>query len=495
MINTNAINDNGASPRDRSKDERPSNPKPAIGELNAEALVGLTPNELWTIPSAQIVDLQLAGLKERFAQLITRIPVLRKLAAEQKIGRISGIDDAAPLLFRHSVYKSYPLSFLEKSDFQRLTRWLDGLTAFDLSGLDASKCESIDEWIDLLDHNTEIRVVHSSGTSGKLSFLPRSEGEWSGPYLRWHHHFFEGFTDEGEHVVEGIETLPIISPSYRFGALGQQRMIEHIIKYWHRGNGTPVITLHPNRMSADALSLGGRLQAAEARGELGQLQLSPKLLARRDEFLKHAKDVPLRMEAFLDAVVNVKGQRVILLGQFGQYYDFAVAGSGRGMNHMFSSDSLISLGGGNKNRALPDGWQKMLFTFLGRTVREAYGMSEIMAGSRKCLHGNYHIQPWVILYLVDQKSGQVLPRIGTHTGRLGVFDLLASTYWGGFLTGDQVTITFDDTTRCGCGRIGPYLHANLRRYSEQEGGDDKITCAGAPEAHDNAIQYLIDLAG
>lgn len=162
---------------------------------------------------------------------------------------------------------------------------------------------------------------------------------------------------------------------------------------------------------------------------------------------------------------------------------------------MFAADSLISMGGGNKNRVLAEGWQNVLFDFLGRSVRDAYGMSEIMAGTRKCIYGNYHIQPWVILYLVDHASGRVLPRTDTQTGRLGVFDLLPSTYWGGFLTGDEVTITFDERARCRCGRVGPYLHSQLRRYSEQEGGDDKITCAGAPQAHDNAVQYLIDLAG
>src|ERR1700677_664082 len=266
--------------------------KAAAAPLDAAQLVGLTPNELWSIPSADIQGLQLAGLRERFDQRVTRIPALGRLASEQKIGRISQLDDAAPLLFRHNVYKSYPLSFLEKSDFTRLTRWLDGLTAFDLSQLDPSKCESIDEGIQFLDLNTEIRVIHSSGTSGKLSFLPRSEGEFAQLHLKWQHHFFEGFGEEGEHVVEGIEGLPVITPSYRFGALGQQRMIEHIAKYWHRGHAVPVIALHPTRMSADALSLGGRLLADEAKGELGQLQLSPKLLARRDEFLAESKDRP-----------------------------------------------------------------------------------------------------------------------------------------------------------------------------------------------------------
>ena len=221
-------------------------------------------------------------------------------------------------------------------------------------------------------------------------------------------------------------------------------------------------------------------------------QLSPKLLARRDEFLKEAKGLPGRMEDFLDAIAKLKGERVILLGLAGQYYDLAVAGGKRGMDHMFAPDSLISMGGGNKNRALAEGWQQKLFDFLGRTIRDAYGMSEIMAGTRKCLHDHYHIQPWVILYLVDHATGRVLPRTGTQTGRLGVFDLLPSTYWGGFLTGDEITITYDEAAPS-VQALGPYLHSTLRRYSGQEGGNDKITSPGTERM--TTRQYLIDLAG
>ena len=46
-----------------------------------------------------------------------------------------------------------------------------------------------------------------------------------------------------------------------------------------------------------------------------------------------------------------------------------------------------------------------------------------------------------------------------------------------------------------CGRIGPYVHRGIRRYSEKEGGDYKITCAGAPDAHDKAIDFILQSIG
>jgi hypothetical protein len=122
-------------------------------------------------------------------------------------------------------------------------------------------------------------------------------------------------------------------------------------------------------------------------------------------------------------------------------------------------------------------------------------MTEVVAATRLCPGGHYHLPSWHVPFLLDPDSGKVLPRTGTGTGRYGAFDLNAQTYWGGFLTGDEVTLSWGDQNPCVCGRIGPYLHQGLRRYTEKEGGDDKITCAGAPEAHDKAIEFVIKQIG
>jgi hypothetical protein len=38
------------------------------------------------------------------------------------------------------------------------------------------------------------------------------------------------------------------------------------------------------------------------------------------------------------------------------------------------------------------------------------------------------------------------------------------------------------------------VYPTIRRYSEKEGGDDRVLCSGAPEAHDNALAFLAGLA-
>lgn len=132
------------------------------------ALVGACYDEAFRLTPQQILDIQLSGARRRFTDLRARIPVLDRLGSEQGIDDIQRIEDVAPLLFAHTVYKSYPMSYLERGQFDRLTRWLNGLTAEDISHVDASGIKLIDDWIDLLDAQTNLRVFHTSGTTGKL---------------------------------------------------------------------------------------------------------------------------------------------------------------------------------------------------------------------------------------------------------------------------------------------------------------------------------------
>jgi hypothetical protein len=106
----------------------------------------------------------------------------------------------------------------------------------------------------------------------------------------------------------------------------------------------------------------------------------------------------------------------------------------------------------------------------------------------KCSEGHYHVPPWVITYVLDPQSGKVRPAEGVQTGRAGFFDLVPQTHWGGFATGDAVTA---DWRPCPCGRTTVHLHPLIERFSEQDGGDDKITCAAADDAHAAAIDFLI----
>lgn len=459
-----------------------------------ERLWELNPTQAYSIAAEDLHHIQLAGLRKRFEELSRSIPMVSRLAHEQGVEAISQIDDMAPMLFKHSVYKSYPLSFIEKNRFDQLTNWLDKLTAYDLSGVDTSGIETIDDWIDRLDRDTPVRIRHSSGTSGKLSFLPGGGEEYRRLRETWRF-YFQGFGDEPDAPdaeADALEKARIIYPSYRSGAMAQHRRLDELICQVYGGDKNMVVALSRERMSADALSLGGRVAAAEARGELGQIALSPKLAARREEFqAARSRSAEDTERFFAELPGRYGGERVVLYGAAIQFFDFARKALERGIRNIFSPDSFVMMGGGGKGRDLPDNWREIICECFGvREVREGYGMTELVMATRSCPEGNYHLPPAVVPFLLDPQSGAVRPRNGEQSGRLGVFDLTPTAMWGGFLTGDAVTIRWGDASPCACGRKGAHILPSVRRYTEAEGGDDKITCAGAPEAHDKALSFI-----
>ena len=130
------------------------------------------------LPREHVEAMQLAAFQRRFADLRDRLPVLKAAAAEQGIDQIADLDAGSNLVFPDSIYKSYPVSLLEKNRFDQLTKWLGRLTTTDLSKADVSRCDGIDSWLRALEDATGIQVVNSSGTSGTMTFLPRTRNDY-----------------------------------------------------------------------------------------------------------------------------------------------------------------------------------------------------------------------------------------------------------------------------------------------------------------------------
>jgi hypothetical protein len=474
------------------KDSPPLNT--AALRAKPERVVELSTTQKFSFTRAELEELQLHALRMRFADLVNRVPLLSRFAEEQGIKEVNRIEDGALLLLPHTMYKSYPLSAIELNQFNRLTKWVSTLTALDVSKVDATDCSSIDDWIDRMDAQSEVRLRHSSGTTGKLSFIPGSEAE-SYTSVMGVNRYFQGFGDEPDANCQGFigGDKPVIGFGYRQGAMAFSRTLDAIQKFFYRNEPQWIITTNPGRFSADMLSLGGRLEAAQARGAAGRASLSPGLLARREIFLREQAAAPQRLEQFFDLIATqYRGRQVILQGVTPPVVDAAVAGLARGLEKLFAADSLMFLAGGAKGRNLPDDYPAIVERFTGvKFPRTGYGMSEAASGiTRMCPAGRYHIIPNLIPYLIHPQTGDVLPRVGKVKGRFGFFDIAAQTRWGGFLTGDEITLDFGDRQSCTCGRQGAFIDGDIRRYTEAEGGDDKITCAGAANVHDAALDFV-----
>ena len=137
----------------------------------------------------------------------------------------------------------------------------------------------------------------------------------------------------------------------------------------------------------------------------------------------------------------------------------------------------------------PDDWEDQVKEFFGvPKLGNLYGFSECIGNAPLCDAGFFHFMPYVIPIVVDGEM-RALPREGVQTGRMVLIDLLAESCWGGFASGDEVTIHWDED--CPCGWKSPRVGKTIRRLSEPEGGEDKITCAGSQQAYNEFMEYVM----
>jgi hypothetical protein len=436
---------------------------------------------------------QRAGLQLRFAQLRDAIPLLTKVAERQHVDTIEELDDVVPLLFDHTHYKSYPASLIDRRRFGDLTRWLSRLTTVDVSQLDADGCESIDEWLDLLDRETELRVTHSSGTAGSLSLIPWSKSEFDTLGQVFCAAYTQDFgVDEDCRQTPGMHVL---FPYFRRGGAMLVRLNDPIEDAVAKGPER-FHAAFPGRLSSDVMYLAGRLRAATARGQAHQLKVDEQLLARKEEFDRLLAEMPQRLEQFLGQMTEeLAGERVFTMSVWHTVYNFARSGLAKGTRQVFASNSVLALGGGAKGLVQPPGWEDDVLEFFGADrIRSGYGMTEITLAAPVCSHGHYHFAPWIVPFVLDPATSAPLPRTGAQTGRAAFFDLAVKTRWGGFITGDRITLHHDH--HCPCGQTTFYCERDIQRIADQlDDGEDKITCAATESAHEETLEFLSMIDG
>lgn len=453
---------------------------------NPTQFFGGSHRRMQTIAKAALATLQLDALRLRFEQLRDRVPMLQKLADRQAIHGIGEIDDVVPLLFEHTMYKSYPSVLLDQARFTDLNRWLSKLTTVDLTGVDVSGCRLIDEWLDTMDLESPLLVNHSSGTSGAMSFLPVSKRELDKHGQSVAATCLSAFSP---HADAPHPNLHVLHPHYRDGGSSHLRA-QIVIRKYVAQTEDRYHPAYPSRMSSDVLYLAGKIRAAQARGEMDRLVIPPSLLARQKEFEQAQAEMPRVLDAFFDrAIESLRGQPVFVGGTWNLVHGIAAKGLGRGMERVFGEGSIVFSGGGAKGMTPPATWKDDVCRFFGvDQVQMSYAMTEVKAQHLQCEHGHYHFTPWVIPFVLDAETSQPLPRRGTVRGRAAFFDLGAEARWGGFITGDEITVDWD--TECPCGRTSAFIVGDIQRFSDKTGDDDKITCAATEAAHKEAMAFL-----
>jgi hypothetical protein len=449
------------------------------------AFFGRDPFAAHRIERAELERLQLAALQSRFESLKGRVRALDALAHETGVREVVSLDQALPLFIPHAVYKSYPEDYLLQRRFDLLTEWLQAFTTCDLEPVRRTRYETIDDWLDGLDALTGLRVCHSSGTLGKLSFFPRGAEDFDASRDLYKMNLAQWFDSEAKKSRE--YDFAVIHLASCQGKAWVGRSASHI-----RSMIVPpgaMYTLDDRPVSVDLQYFVARTQDAMRRGTTVGMEASAYIAARLEEQNARPANRAEDYRRLHDLLVGpLAGQFTMVIGGTPMIWAFAREGLKLGGKHVLErGGGHMTMGGGLKGQALPEGWMADLHRYFGRTsVNQAYGMTELISGLYQCPAGRYHCPPWIVPFALDRDSGRPLPREGAQSGRGAFFDLVPRTHWGGVVSADLLTLSWEP---CACGRSSPHIAADIAR--QLDGSDDGLTCAAPREAIDALIEQCV----
>ena len=425
----------------------------------------------FTMTQKDLVPLQLEAARELLAERRGQLPILDRRARDSGVDRIDTLDDLIPLLFSHTSFKSYPTSFIQKGQWNRMTQWLGTLTTRPMTEVDLEDVTDIDDWVSRLWAAGHL-VNTTSGTSGKVSFLNRTRGDneffrqirertmcWPNVVKpeRKHHFFFMG-PRSGPYLL-------LIAANQVEGMFGRPDSIHYL-------------TDEPLRLVDITRMAEMRLRMAEGRATPGDIAAGESGAREKGALMAQ------RFREMADLIIQLRREPMIITGGWLQMWQIMLAGREQGVaNGEFHPDTIIQSGGGLKGADLPADYREQIFEFFGNVrTQQGYGMSEMSTGFPMDDAGFYHQVPWIIPFVLDSEGVKpVGPREGVVEGRFAYLDLSNEARWNGLITGDRVTIDFRETRPQG-GQPGLVVYPEISRYADI-GQDDKIGCSGTIDAY------------
>jgi hypothetical protein len=422
----------------------------------------------FTVTRAELEPLWLAAANDRLQAQRRSIPVLDRVATEAGIDEIKTFDDLVPLLFPHTVYKSYPAALLERGRWDGMTRWLDTVSADHVVADDRIvTAEDQDEWVAAL-HAAGHPVYATTGTSGKGSFVPATAGD---------HEFSMEFISQTITWIHGIQpaqdrTVIVLGPK-----IGPNRFVEYQ-RTMAEQYGDPARTIF---LTDEPMLLMEMTRLARVNKALAAGTARPSDLVQVEEVTNaRQRAVTERLDLILEQLLDSSDRPAILSGFWSQQWSLIEFCRARGHQQIpMHPDTVLAAGGGTKRADLPSDFRQQIFDFWGLpTSREVpgYGMTELST-SMPLLQDRFRALPWIITLLLDD-DGQVLrtAKSGEVTGRFAFFDCAIEGRWGGLVSGDQVVCDFSTPTPS-------VVTGSIVRYSDLGvGSDDRLTCAGTIDA-------------
>ena len=422
-----------------------------------------------------LAELQLAAVRERFAQQVGRIPVLARRARETGISEIRTMADVVPLLFAHTNYKSYPEAFIDNGQWKNMSLWLQTMSAHNTANIDVEGINDVDDWIDRAKDAGHM-VFSSSGTSGKNSFLNEGIPERE----RAKNAYLQAFNlatphhqpARDRHVFSVMASKGVHKLTYACNFLYDQ---------WARPDGLHRLIEQP--MKAMDTMRPHQLRRLLAAGRIGPAELEA---FERETEARSAVNAA-RLDAWIEQIAALRHAPLYIASMWAQAWLIVDRLRARGIKDGdFHPDTILSLGGGTKGAKVPPDYREQITSFFGlepQRLSNSYGMVEI---SGFCAliqpHDVYAVPPWLVPLVLNKEGDALLNPAsgqGLVEGRMAFFDLNADLRWGGIISGDKVTVDFGS----GLHGVKTPIVRSIARYADLEEGEGKLTCAGSIDAY------------
>jgi hypothetical protein len=416
----------------------------------------------------ELLALRIEAANELFQTQREQIIVLERRAQETGITEIRRLEDIVPLLFAHTVYKSYQRSFLTAKRWDRMLAWLNTLSTRDPRGIDMTGVETVDDWLNRLKAHGH-GILASSGSTGKNSFLDSSPEDRERKYkaLRFAFSWPGPLADKSRKVFWA-------GPAEGFN--GSVEIAQMVGEMWarpgefHSLKSGPLLLAEAN----DLAVFSQRLADGDATpDEIAAFN------ARAQEKARAGREL---MAAFTDELLASRHEPIVLGGFWAQVLYTIERARELGIpDGDWNQAARIHVGGGVKNVKLPDDYKEQVDRFFGKVERpNGYAMTELAQMLPRCEAHRYHIPPGLIVLPLDETGERLVDtKESIVAARFGFLDLVYEGRWGGIISGDRTEI--DYAPRCACGRRGPTILDTITRFSQT--GDDKITCAGTIDSY------------
>lgn len=392
----------------------------------------------------EIEERRFKAIKEAFIHHYNNNLFYHKYCKENNISpdEIKSTEDLAKIpMIPDKIFKDYP-----SEEPKKLYEWLYRVSSIDIGNFDFNG-KNLQDFLEWAEKKLDGVVTHSSGTTGKFSFMFRDE-------ITRKRMFYSADKTLVFSIYPPNDDAHVIYPGPVKTHLTMGRWIAEGTKIFDEDH-RHFLTDRP--LSLDII----RIMSGQIRGMGDKL----KLMVIKKAMEKGQQ----KLIKLLQSMEKQKKQIYLITFPF-QLYDLMKIMEKEGVYlDMGESNSVIITGGGwkiHENRKVSsEEFSKMVEEFFGierNNYRDVYGMSEMNGLALDCESRYKHLVPWIYPIVLDENNEPV--GYGEE-GRFAFLDSASYSYPGFIITGDKVRILESCPE---CGREGIVIEGEISRMAGAE---------------------------